>query len=164
MYICTIRMPARPRRIVCATIYYIDRSSSNTIEFQASVLRFLRSQPTTCLAGRPPHSLTSLARPPRAVGATPAASTTTAWRPSWRTRPQPHQTTLNFIHEMKLERHKTRARGCHILRSQWRQCSGVLEWPCKFWNMVLTNENKTLETKTIFTCLGICKIPLCVRL
>ena len=63
------RMPARPRRIVCATIYYIDRSSSNTIEFQASVLRFLRSQPTTCLAGRPPHSLTSLARPPRAVGA-----------------------------------------------------------------------------------------------
>ena len=120
VYICT-RMPARPRRIVCATIYYIDRSSSNTIEFQASVLRFLRSQPTTCLAGRPPHSLTSLARPPRAVGATPAASTTTAWRPSWRTRPQPHQTTLNFIHEMKLERHKTRARGCHILRSQWRQ-------------------------------------------
>ena len=67
--ICTTRMPARPRRIVCATIYYIDRSSSNTIEFQASVLRFLRSQPTTCLAGRPPHSLTSLARPPRAVGA-----------------------------------------------------------------------------------------------
>ena len=52
--ICTTRMPARPRRIVCATIYYIDRSSSNTIEFQASVLRFLRSQPTTCLASRRP--------------------------------------------------------------------------------------------------------------
>ena len=29
--------------------------------------------------------------------------------------------------------------------------------------MVLTNENKILETKTIFTCIGICKIPLCVH-